>query len=65
VVAITLAGAAVVVLALYTGVPALWPVLALLAPATLAEAFPIPIEGVTSGETSFGTSPPSSERGRC
>jgi signal transduction histidine kinase len=55
VVAITLAGAAVVVLALYTGVPALWPVLALLAPATLAEAFPIPIEGVTSGETSFGT----------
>jgi signal transduction histidine kinase len=55
VVPVTLAGAAVVALALSTGVSAPWPVLALLAAATLAEAFPIPIEGVTAGATSFGT----------
>jgi signal transduction histidine kinase len=52
---VTLAGAAIVALALFTGVPSVWPVLALLAAATLAEAFPIPIEGVAAGETSFGT----------
>jgi signal transduction histidine kinase len=55
VVSVTLGGAAVVALALATGISDLWPVLALLAAATLAEAFPIPIEGVTAGETSFGT----------
>jgi signal transduction histidine kinase len=55
VVPITLAGASIVALALFTGVSALWPVLALLAATTLAEAFPIPIEGVAAGETSFGT----------
>jgi signal transduction histidine kinase len=52
---VTLAGAAIVALALITGVPSVWPVLALLAAAALAEAFPIPIEGVAAGETSFGT----------
>lgn len=52
---ITLAGASIVALALFTGVSGLWPVLALLAATTLAEAFPIPIEGVAAGETSFGT----------
>ncbi len=52
---VTLAGAAIVALALSTGISAPWPVVALLAGATLAEAFPIPIEGVPAGETSFGT----------
>jgi len=55
VVPVVLGGAVIVALALSTGISALWPVLALLAAATLAEAFPIPIEGVTAGETSFGT----------
>ncbi len=55
VVPVTLGGAAVVALAVATGISALWATLALLAAATLAEAFPIPIEGVTAGETSFGT----------
>jgi signal transduction histidine kinase len=55
VVPVTLAGAAIVAVALATGVSAPWPALALLAAATLAEAFPIPIEGVTAGATSFGT----------
>jgi signal transduction histidine kinase len=55
VVPVTLSGAAIVALALSTGVSAPWPALALLAAATLAEAFPIPIEGVTAGATSFGT----------
>ena len=52
---VVLGGAAIVALALTTGVSEVWPVLALLAATTLAEAFPIPIEGVTAGETSFGT----------
>jgi signal transduction histidine kinase len=55
VVPVTLTGAAIVALALSTGVSAPWPALALLAAATLAEAFPIPIEGVPAGATSFGT----------
>jgi signal transduction histidine kinase len=55
IVPVTLGGTAVVALALFRGVSPLWAVLVLLAAATLAEAFPIPIEGVAAGETSFGT----------
>jgi signal transduction histidine kinase len=56
VVPVALGGAAIVALALSRGVGSLSVlVLALLAAATLSEAFPIPIEGVTAGETSFST----------
>src|SRR6266508_1411787 len=48
------AGAAVLALALSRGLGNLTgPVLALLLAATLAEAFPVPIESVAPGETSF------------
>src|SRR5438093_9964674 len=54
VLSVCLAGAAVVGLALWGGLHMVpLPVAALLVAATLAEAFPVPIEGVAAGATSF------------
>src|SRR5919201_5905600 len=51
---VTLAGVVVLGIALSHGVgPLAGPVIALLVAATLAEAFPVPIEGVAAGTTSF------------